>query len=144
MMLTLAAIIAGATISGQGDGAFVSSGFVTALLGTGGVAGLIGYLGGRKRKVTLDPPDIKATIRRDLSELFATKEDINEIKDSIRQLEARIDQRIKIHEESNARNFEATYSRINRNDRETSEMIGLIKGMSADVAMIKQSLYRSE
>lgn len=54
-MLTLAAIIAGATISGQGDGAFVSSGFVTALLGTGGVAGLIGYLGGRKHRVTVEP-----------------------------------------------------------------------------------------
>lgn len=54
-MLTVAAIIAGATISGQGDGAFVSSGFVTALLGTGGVAGLIGYLGGRKHRVTVEP-----------------------------------------------------------------------------------------
>ena len=54
-MLTIAAIIAGATISGQGDGAFVSSGFVTALLGTGGVAGLIGYLGGRKHRVTVEP-----------------------------------------------------------------------------------------
>ena len=54
-MMMLAAIIAGATISGQGDGAFVSSGFVTALLGTGGVAGLIGYLGGRKHRVTVEP-----------------------------------------------------------------------------------------
>lgn len=54
-MLTLAAIIAGATISGQGDGAFVSSGFVTALLGTGGVAGLIGFLSGRKHRVTVEP-----------------------------------------------------------------------------------------
>ena len=41
-------IAAAAAISGQGDGAFVSSGFVTALLGTGGIAGVIGYLGGRK------------------------------------------------------------------------------------------------
>jgi len=135
-------IIAAAAISGQGDGAFVSSGFVTAILGTGGLAGVLGYLGGRKHKVTLDPPDIKATIRRDLSEMFATKDDINELKDSILQLESRIDQRIKIHEESNSRNFEATYARLNRNDRETSEMVGLIKGMSSDVAMIKQKLYR--
>ena len=49
------AIIAAAAISGHGDGAFVSSGFVTALLGTGGVAGLIGYLGGRKHRVTVEP-----------------------------------------------------------------------------------------
>lgn len=140
-MLTLAIIVA-AAISGQGDGAFMSSGFVTALLGTGGLAGVLGYLGGRKHKVTLDPPDIKATIRRDLSEMFATKDDINELKNSIMQLESRIDQRIKIHEESNSRNFEATYARLNRNDRETSEMVGLIKGMSSDVAMIKQKLYR--
>ena len=54
-MLTIATIVAGAVISGQGDGAFVSSGFVTALLGTGGVAGLIGYLGGRKHRVTVEP-----------------------------------------------------------------------------------------
>lgn len=144
-MLALA-IIAAAAISGQGDGAFVSSGFAKVLLG--GLAALgvggSGYFAGRKRKVTLDPPDIKATIRRDLSEMFATKDDINELKDSIRQLESRIDQRIKIHEESNARNFEATYARLNRNDRETSEMVGLIKGMSSDVAMIKQKLYKSK
>ena len=54
-MFVLAAIIATAAISAQGDGAFVSSGFVTALLGTGGVAGLIGYLGGRKHRVTVEP-----------------------------------------------------------------------------------------
>ena len=52
-MPVLAAIFAATAISGQGDGAFVSSGFVTALLGTGGVAGLIGYLGGRKHRVTV-------------------------------------------------------------------------------------------
>ena len=48
-------IIAAAAISGQGDGAFVSSGFVTALLGTGGIAGILGYLGGRKHRVTVEP-----------------------------------------------------------------------------------------
>ena len=48
-------IAAAAAISGQGDGAFVASGFVTALLGTGGIAGVIGYLGGRKHRVTVEP-----------------------------------------------------------------------------------------
>lgn len=48
-------IIAAAAISGQGDGAFVSSGFVTALLGTGGLAGVLGYLGGRRHRVTVEP-----------------------------------------------------------------------------------------
>lgn len=52
LMLT---IIAAAAISGQGDGAFVSSGFVTAILGTGGIAGVLGYLGGRKHRVTVEP-----------------------------------------------------------------------------------------
>ena len=145
MLLGLAIIAAAEAISAQGDGAFMSSGFVKALLaglaalGVGGG----GYFAGRKRKVTLDPPDIKATIRRDLSEMFATKDDINELKDSVRQLESRIDQRIKIHEESNARNFEAMYGRLNRNDRETSEMVGLMKSVSADVGMIKQKLFRT-
>ena len=54
-MLTLAAIIADAAISAQGDGAFLSTGVVTALLGTGGIGGLIGYLGGRKHRVTVEP-----------------------------------------------------------------------------------------
>ena len=54
-MPVLAAIFAATAISGQGDGAFVSSGFVTALLGTGGIAGIIGYLGGRKHRVTVEP-----------------------------------------------------------------------------------------
>ena len=53
-MAIFAAILA-AAISGQGDGAFVSSGFVTAILGTGGLAGLIGYLGGRRHRVTVEP-----------------------------------------------------------------------------------------
>jgi len=53
-MMTLA-IVAAAAISGQGDGAFMSSNFVTALLGTGGIAGLLGYLGGRKHRVTVEP-----------------------------------------------------------------------------------------
>jgi hypothetical protein len=52
-MMTLA-IVAAAAISGQGDGAFMSSNFVTALLGTGGIAGLLGYLGGRKHRVTVE------------------------------------------------------------------------------------------
>ena len=54
-MFALAAIFAESAISGQGDGAFVSSGFVTALLGTGGIAGILGYLGGRKHRVTVEP-----------------------------------------------------------------------------------------
>ena len=53
--MTVLVILAAAAISGQGDGAFVSSGFVTALLGTGGIAGIIGYLGGRKHRVTVEP-----------------------------------------------------------------------------------------
>ena len=52
-MLTLAIIVA-AAISGRGDGAFVSSRFVTALLGTGGLAGVLGYLGGRKHRVIVE------------------------------------------------------------------------------------------
>ncbi len=53
--MAVLAILAAAAISGQGDGAFVSSGFITALLGTGGIAGIIGYLGGRKHRVTVEP-----------------------------------------------------------------------------------------
>ena len=53
--MALVAILLVAAISGQGDGAFMSSGFVTAILGTGGIAGVLGYLGGRKHRVTVEP-----------------------------------------------------------------------------------------
>lgn len=53
--MALVAILLAAAISGQGDGAFMSSGFVTAILGTGGIAGVLGYLGGRKHRVTVEP-----------------------------------------------------------------------------------------
>ena len=46
------------------------------------------------------------------------------------------------HVEDNARDREALFGRLNRNDRETSETKGLLTGIRDDVAMIKQKLFK--
>ena len=56
MNLTACILISAATaVSAQGDGAFASTNAIAALLGTGGIAGILGYLGGRRHRVTVEP-----------------------------------------------------------------------------------------
>ena len=46
------------------------------------------------------------------------------------------------HVEDNARDHENIFGRINRNDRETSEVKGLLAGIREDVTLIKNKLFR--
>lgn len=46
------------------------------------------------------------------------------------------------HVEDNTREHEALYSRMNRNDRETSEIKGMLAGIRDDVTMIKDKLLK--
>lgn len=46
------------------------------------------------------------------------------------------------HVEDNARDHESLFGRINRNDRETSEVKGLLAGIREDVTLIKNKLFR--
>ena len=43
----------------------------------------------------------------------------------------------------NARDHENMFSRLNRNDRETSEMSGTLKAIREDVTLIKNKLFRT-
>lgn len=47
------------------------------------------------------------------------------------------------HADDNARDHENMFSRLNRNDRETSEMSGTLKAIREDVTLIKNKLFRT-
>ena len=47
------------------------------------------------------------------------------------------------HVEENAREHESLYSRMNRNDRETSESKGMLGTMMDDVRLIKDKLLKT-
>ncbi len=46
------------------------------------------------------------------------------------------------HEDANRREHEALYSRMNRNDRETSEIKGLLSAIREDIQLIKTKLFK--
>ena len=48
------------------------------------------------------------------------------------------------HVEDNARDHENLFGRLNRNDRETSEIKGILTGMREDLAAIKHKLFRTK
>lgn len=48
------------------------------------------------------------------------------------------------HVEDNARDHENLFGRMNRNDRETSEIKGILTGMRDDLSAIKQKLFRTK
>ena len=48
------------------------------------------------------------------------------------------------HVEDNARDHENLFGRMNRNDRETSEIKGILTGMREDLAAIKNKLFRTK
>jgi len=48
------------------------------------------------------------------------------------------------HIADNARDHESLFGRLNRNDRETSEIKGLLTGMRDDIAAIKGKLFRAK
>ena len=45
------------------------------------------------------------------------------------------------HVEDNARDHESLFGRMNRNDRETSELKGLLAGIREDLSAIKDKLF---
>lgn len=46
------------------------------------------------------------------------------------------------HEDANRREHEALYARMNRNDRETSEIKGLLSAIREDIQLIKTKLFK--
>lgn len=47
------------------------------------------------------------------------------------------------HVADNARDHENLFARLNRNDRETSEIKGILAGMREDLSAIKNKLFRT-
>lgn len=47
------------------------------------------------------------------------------------------------HTAANARDHENLFSRLNRNDRETSEIKGMLAGMRDDLSAIKNKLFKT-
>ena len=47
------------------------------------------------------------------------------------------------HADDNARDHENLFSRLNRNDRETSEIKGMLAGIRDDLSAIKNKLFRT-
>lgn len=47
------------------------------------------------------------------------------------------------HVEDDTRDHEALFGRMNRNDRETSELKGILTGMRDDLSAIKQKLFKT-
>ena len=48
------------------------------------------------------------------------------------------------HVEDNARDHENLFGRMNRNDRETSELKGILTSMRDDLSAIKHKLFRTK
>ena len=48
------------------------------------------------------------------------------------------------HVEANARDHENLFGRMNRNDRETSELKGILTGIREDLSAIKNKLFRTK
>jgi len=47
------------------------------------------------------------------------------------------------HVEANARDHENLFGRMNRNDRETSELKGILSGIREDLSAIKNKLFKT-
>lgn len=101
----------------QGGGLIVSGAFVAK-------AGdwLMAWLRSRNQRTTATvEPD---PLRIDKQDKFVTRGEFNK------------------HLEDNARDHENLFGRMNRNDRETSELKGILSGIREDLSAIKDKMFR--
>lgn len=83
------------------------------------------------------PVAVKQPVEIDLKKEFVTRHDFEtHVADSKRDLDA--------HIADNARDHENLFGRLNRNDRETSEIKGLLTGMRDDLSAIKNKLFKTK
>ena len=71
------------------------------------------------------PVEVKQPVEIDLKKEFVTRRDFD------------------AHVADNSRAHENLYGRLNRNDRETSEIKGLLTGMRDDLSAIKNKIFKS-
>lgn len=72
------------------------------------------------------PVEVKQPVEIDLKKEFVTRRDFD------------------AHVLDNSKDHENLFGRLNRNDRETSEIKGLLTGMRDDLSAIKNKLFRSK
>lgn len=72
------------------------------------------------------PVEVKQPVEIDLKKEFVTRRDFD------------------AHVLDNSKAHENLFGRLNRNDRETSEIKGLLTGMRDDLSAIKNKLFRSK
>ena len=79
----------------------------------------------QKTETEVKPNPLNVHMEEDPEKKFVTREDFRK------------------HVENNTREHEALYSRMNRNDRETSEIKGLLTAIREDIQLIKGKLFKT-
>ena len=97
-------------------------------IGGGAVSAIAGIFGAwikaRFSKTTVEPTPLPVTTEK--TPKFVTVQEFNK------------------HVEDNARDHENLFGRMNRNDRETSELKGILSGIRDDLSAIKHKLFRTK
>ena len=107
---------------------------VSILMGGGAFGALCGVLGAwikaRWNRTKVEPTPLPVETHR--AEEYAKREDVVKLRGEFEH-----------HVAENTREHENLYSRMNRNDRETAEIKGVLYGIRDDVAMIKGKMFRT-
>lgn len=107
---------------------------VSILMGGGAFGALCGVLGAwikaRWNRTKVEPTPLPVRTHR--AEEWAKKDDVEKLRDEFEH-----------HVSENTREHENLYSRINRNDRETSEIKGILSAIREDIGLIKHKLFKT-
>lgn len=107
---------------------------VSILMGGGAFGALCGVLGAwikaRWNRTKVEPTPLPVETRR--AEEYAKREDVVKLRGEFEH-----------HVAENTREHESLYSRMNRNDRETSEIKGMLGTMMDDLRLIKDKLLKT-
>lgn len=88
------------------------------------IAGVVGaWIKARWSKTTVEPTPLPVTTEK--TPKYVTVQEFNK------------------HVEDDTRDHEALFLRMNRNDRETSELKGILTGMRDDLSAIKHKLFKT-
>ena len=81
---------------------------------------LLAWLRSRNQRTAIEPDPLRV----EKQDKFVTRGEFNK------------------HVEDNARDHENLFGRMNRNDRETSELKGILSGIREDLSAIKDKMFR--
>lgn len=112
-------------MDGDGISLAVGGGAVTALVGLGAA-----WIKARFARTKVEPTPLPVKTQR--AEEWAKKDDVEKLRDEFEH-----------HVSENTREHENLYSRLNRNDRETSEIKGILSAIRDDIGLIKHKLFKT-